>query len=317
MLFLLAFLSQAYAQTVMIQAPRANELDYRAALKAHPGYLSPSRFYRDRHPLAGQREQLITTFADAQRAFLGESLPEARKKLLAVLDLLWSDEWERSDREIFLAAYLRLAQIESQPEARDQWLSQSLLLGEDAHYDSTLYPPPLHERREELSKDLRLAPGRALPPGWTDLLVNGRSCARQNCRLPASGKVRATLVSEQWLPQSRIVDVSELEDLRPQAVALVQGHCGEEKFHPESDEMPARKAFWSPVCDNPRGPDLGVKTRPDDPIPTLFTGVAPAKKFYQSEWFWTGVGAAAIATAVIIHNSHREETRDTSTTYGY
>lgn len=314
--WLLLFLIQAHAQTVLVQAPRSPGLDYLAMLKAHSNFVSPSRFYRAKHPLVSEREQLIAAFAEAQKAFLGDSIASARKAYKAVLDLVWADDWERSDREIFLQAYLRLAQTESDSAARDRWLTQSLLLGDDVNVDATLFPPPLLLRRRELSRQATVKVVSKVPAGWNDLLVNGRSCAGTDCKLLSLGKVRVTLLSDQWLPHTEILDINEIDRLAPAPVALVRGACGQEDFHAETAKYPVRKAFWNLDCEERVGASRKLKLTPQLNA-SIFTPAPGPVKFYQSKWFWIGAGGVVVIAAVVIANSQRHEVRDTSTSYGY
>jgi len=74
------------------------------------------------HPELNHRENLLVVFSEAQKSFLEKSNEEARAKFEAVLTLITQDDWEKSDREVFFQAYLRLAQMESDSARRDQWL---------------------------------------------------------------------------------------------------------------------------------------------------------------------------------------------------
>ena len=139
---LVTLLVNAQAGTVLIQGPQSKLLDYKAALKAHPDYTSPSAEYLTSHPSLAKREQLLALFAEAQKTFLQKSNEEALSQFTAVLALVTEEDWEKSDREIFFQAYLRLAQMEKDNTNRDRWLGQSLNLGE-VNFDASLYPPPL------------------------------------------------------------------------------------------------------------------------------------------------------------------------------
>ena len=114
---------------------------------------SPTQEYLSMHPLPANRERLLTLFSEAQRAFLEKSSEESSEKFKSLLALLTEDDWDKSDREIFLQAYLRLAQMESDAERRERWLGLSLLLGA-VNFDADLFPPPLLTKRAEIGKHL-------------------------------------------------------------------------------------------------------------------------------------------------------------------
>lgn len=180
---ILYLLIGAAHSTVLIPVTSAPRLEYRAMLKAHPDFESPTDHYLRHHPLFALRGQLLERFTVAQRAFLENSELEARQKFAEVLQLLWSDDWSDSDRGIFLHAYLRMAQLEANPSARDRYLRQSLLLGPDVTYDPTLFPPPLLRRRTELLGKLStpIHLHKAMLSNGATVLINGYRCDGGTC----------------------------------------------------------------------------------------------------------------------------------------
>src|SRR5271163_744201 len=122
---LLAF---GHPATLWVQGPLSSTLDYRAILKAHPNAVSPTQDYLNHHPLIENREKLLTLLTWAQHDFLAKSNAEAVQKFKDVLQMLWEDDWAQADREIFLQAYLRIAQLSLTNTERDLWLIQSVAL---------------------------------------------------------------------------------------------------------------------------------------------------------------------------------------------
>ena len=311
-----------HAAPVLIAAPQSRPLEYRAALKAHPEFVSPTEDYLTAHPSLEEREKLLNLFADAQKSFLENSIEDARRRFSDVAALILEDDWQRSDREIFLQSYLRLAQMETDPEARDRWLGHSLNLG-NADFDKSLYPPPLIERRNEMAAQV---PKRDLAQkfraaGWNEILINGEACGRNECTAwPIyPGPVRLTVVSDQCLPQTRVMDVSELDRWSPATTAWVSGTCRLEQFNEAAEKFANKKAFWSLNCEKPGVTAVELSPPPAvAPALPLFTESAPVEKpraFYQSGWFWAGVGAVVVVAAVSAA-SQRHSTEPT-TSYGY
>src|SRR4051812_43713781 len=103
---------QTFAKTVLIQGPQTSQVEYKAMLKAHPDMISPVQHYLELHPLPSNRERLLALFSEAQSDFLSKSNTEAAVKFESVIQLMTADDWSRSEREIFLHAFLRLAQME-------------------------------------------------------------------------------------------------------------------------------------------------------------------------------------------------------------
>lgn len=325
----LAMLSSGHAQTVLVQAPQSRTLDYKASLKAHSDFISPAQEYLNTHPSLAQREQLLELFSSAQKIFMEKSNDEAAAKFTELLGLLWVDDWAKADREIFLQAYLRLAQIAVTPEKRDHWLGLSLLLGADLNYDPTLFPPPLLVRRAELAAQLpkKLITRKSIGGNWSHILINGRPCENQDCGIwPLyPGRVRVTLLSDQWQPESSVVDIADITRLRPHMVAWVTGDCAQAHWDEAATRFAQKKAFWSLECDRPNlaealnlspgaSNEAAEKSRPA----AFAAPPASADKstpFYESKWLWAGVGT--LIAIVIVASSQKHESKETSTTYGY
>lgn len=324
-LLTISFSAQA-ATTVLIQGPQSSTLDYKAMLKAHADYVSPTAYYLSVHPDRRQRERLLNLFADAQKAFLEKSLEEARGRFQSVLALLPHDDWEKNDREVFLHAYLRLAQMETEASVRDRWLGLSLLLG-DASLDNSLFPPPLLTRREQMRAELpKINPvKRLLANGWNEVLLNGQPCERGACtEWPAySGSVRVTVISDQWSPQSAAVRVSEVESLTPPTIPLVEGGCEHDNYHSSANILAAKRSFWSLECEKVK-PHVNLNPVPVagaiDPLrAALPSSGKKEERFYQNKWFWAAVGSA-VAIAVVASTQKKEkgsESKEPTSTYGY
>jgi hypothetical protein len=231
------------------------------------------------------------------------------------------DFWEISDREIFLQAYLRLAQMEGEGERRDGWLGQSLLLG-TVNYDAELYPPPLLAKRAEIEKRLPKTDigKKFLAAGWSEILVNGQPCKKAECG-PFSlypGRARITLLSDQWAPQTAVIDLAEVERYSPKMEAWAAGGCGQSSLSTAALGFADAQVFWGLNCERPEPAAVNLKSagrQIQDPLP-LFTTAAPVSRpIYKSPWFWAGV-SAAVAIAIVA-STHTKETKEPSTTYGY
>ena len=308
---------KAEAKTVLIQAPDTALLDYRAMLKAHPEYTSPSTKYLSQHPLRIHREKLLELFAQAQKSFLENSNEEARGRFEELLDLMFADDWERADREIFLHACLRLAQMADKDSTRDRWLKLSLTLG-DSGIDKDLFPPPLLARRQEIfaqtPKVLKI--DRLFALGWTVILINGEPCERDSCpvvpRLQES--VRVTYLSDRWAAVSETLKLSDLERHTPRATPLVSGECGKEQVHSQISGN-ERRVFWSLDCEAPPR-KLNLQPLGQSESKSHF----PEQKtegpaFYKSKWFWAVVGSAV--AAIVVATAQKKESKEPTTTVSY
>jgi hypothetical protein len=319
--------SAAQAATVLLQGVSSPLLDYKATLEAHADFISPVDSILNSRPTHEHKERLISDFAQAQRTFLDKSSAEAEEKFKSVLELLPLDDWNTSERGIFLFSYFRLAQLTSDSAIRDKWLSQSLLLKARLSADQMAQiPPPLIARQSELFKQSQKITLKPLA-GWDKILINGMPCRENSCGewWLSAFPVRITFLSNQWQPQTVVTELSKFASLRPKQTAWDGGSC--ESSEPQrAATAQFRKVitFWSLECDRIR--NLPIQAIAPSSIPRsnapsdlgLFNPPKPKKAFYKSPWFWTGVGVVA---AVIVVNStqHRRgggESTTTTTSYG-
>lgn len=316
---LLPFLIHAQAKTVLLQCQDCSAIEYKAMLKAHSAMTSPVQEYIESHPTAANRERLFALFSEAQKDFLSKSNQDAAARFEEIVKMIPRDDWERGDREIFLHALLRLAQMENSPEKRDRWLGSSLVF-RDVNPASDLFPPPLLERREEIETQVpkRNLARKLFSQGWDEVLIDGRPCAKDGCEAwPLyPSEARVTLLSNRWAPQTKTLDPADLDHLSPSPDAFVSGSCGANDMSQAARDFADSRIFWGVNCRKSinLAQNKGLTT---EPAP-LFTTAEPTKPqgVLKSPWFWGGI-AAVVITAVVLANSKNHETTQTTTTYGY
>lgn len=317
----------AWAETVLVPAPTASTREYQARLISS-AYISPTQSYLNTHPSLAAREDLLGAYAEAQKAFLEQSLTQAQAGFENVVKKVGAEDWGATEREVFLLSYLRLAQIDG--GRRDEWLARAIQLGPDVKAEKSLFPPPLFAQLERLRKESpKMNPGALYDSTeWTRILVNGNSCSRHACaempNLP--GTVRVTFLSDRWLPQTLFMSLSDLPKAAPERIAWLQGSCGSPVFHAKSQKLGTKSAFWSLNCDQPGLPaSSGLNLQPvaRAPGPDALVLPEPMKEqrtpFYKNKWVWAGVGvvAAVVIASSLSKKKASEEERVTTTSYGY
>jgi hypothetical protein len=234
------------------------------------------------------------------------------------------DDWARAGREICLQAYFRLAQLELDPSAQTQILSQAVLLGDGLNVPADLFPPPLMRRYSQLKTEIprqQISPG-FFADGWSLILINGKPCTKSACDdIPVLGnEVRVTFVSDQWISVSEVTVASEINRSSPRRSAWVSGDCDHSTFHSQANFSADKKAFWGLNC----GTTAALKPKPinfqptshaDPMIPQIETELKK-RPFYKSPWFWGGIGAVVV-TAIVLSAQKQNEKKEPSTTYGY
>lgn len=314
--------AQVSANTVLIQSTQSSRNDYRAMLRADAEYVSPTESYLNGHPLLSNRETLLTRFAEAQTAFLEKSIGEAQAKFREVTALVTTDDWAKSDREVFLHAYYRLAQMENDAKKSEAVLAESLGLGAGLNVEQNLFPPPLIQKRAQLLKSGEVISRKNFGPSWTHVMINGQACDANQCgKWPKlAGKVRVTFISDQYQPQVIIADISKVEGLRPKTVALAEGNCQKTRYSEAAEAIGRKRVFWGLDCDKKEA--VAMKLSPgSSAAPVANTSTLPSfpkddqKPFYKNAWFWAGVGGAVVAF-IVISNSQQKSEKETTTTYG-
>jgi hypothetical protein len=309
--------------TVLFQAPGTSGLDYRAALRADSDAQNPTQAYMGLHPSIDNRNRLLNLFAEAQKAFLGATKEEAKMHFSNLLALLMEEDWDRADREIFLQAYLRLAQLELDPSVQVQILTQAVLLGDGLNVPADLFPPPIVRRYSQLKSEIprqQISPG-FFADGWSTVLIDGKPCTKAACEgIPLlSNEVRVTFISDQWIPVSETVPASEINRSSPHRTAWVSGDCDHSAFHSQANFVQDKKAFWALNCGTataakPKSINFQPISHADPMVPHIEME-ANKRPFYKSPWLWATIGTVVV-TAIIL-STQKSERKEPSTTYGY
>ena len=305
---------RAGAEPILFRAADSSELEYRARLRSEESFQTPTQAYLSQHPTPHARETLLNRFARAQGAFLNNSIGEARRHFQEVVALLPTDDWAAVDREVFVHAFLRLAQLEKGAADRDHWLEQIPRLGSEVKIQNDLFPPPVLDRLRAITREqpsLELDPARA---EWPLVLINGVSCRARACpRFPAAeSSVRLTFVSDQWVTQTVHADLGELKRLRPPKVSWVTGTCARGGLTPAARELGPGRAFFGLECETAgRDPRPGPAESLAPPLPRVVenksslpaAAVAPVESsrrpLYKSPWVWVGLGAVALTVVAV------------------
>jgi len=317
-LLLLGTLALAWPQEIVFQGPAAPNVEYQAHLAAHADLTTPTQALLKNRVSTSDRESLVAEFAAAQKAFLSGETDDARKKIEALLAKLPAEDWHAQDREIFLKAALRRAQLAAHESEVEPWLKWALAAGHDLPVDRTLFPPPLVAHFLRLKNSIPYIDPH--PPGigadWSAVLINGKICTAESCaRVPSLDiPVRVTWLSDKWQPQSFAIPVDKLPRRTVPNIAWVSGTCEEPKFAPATKPFSAPKAFFGLECSQPKKViNLQPVARADGL--TMFNPPKRDRPIYKSPWLWAGVGTAI---AILVVNSQKQsEKKEPTTTYGY
>lgn len=313
----------AQGREVLIPASDSPPLEWKAYLQAHPEFLTPSAALEKQRPSSTNRERLIRLFAEAQSDYLSNDLDRARERYQAVANETLNEDWAEQDREILLISHLRLAQLAIRAEDRIAWLRAAASVG-DVSVDSRLFPPPLWSEWKSVlnSLDETALNFAQLGRDWTRVLINGRSCTRNPCRvtMEKQARVRVTWVSDVWVPFTRITRVDQIESAIADKRPWLKGSCAQLEWTRDAEEFSSRVGFFSLACAQRSLAGLDEKRltplpTPAAPLPWRNPQPKSDRPLYKSVWLWLGVGT--LAAIVVAHNQKSKETREPTTTYGY
>ncbi len=320
MKYLLFFVSlnctiNAYS-AVIIPAPSTNPHEYEALLKAQPDDQSPLQYLQRARPERKNRENLLKALARAQEAFLNQSLDLAREHFKEIDNYFTIDDWTTIDHGVFIYAYLRLAQLEADPDQKNEWLKKAAVLPSDAPLEPNLIPPPLlrelHDRRKSFTK---MQFPDSVFDEWPLILVNGQRCTRKVCDgFSVYKHVRITWLSNIWLPYSATLRVDDVLRHRPKKIPWVSGNCDHFELHKRSKDFIQTQPFFNFACEDKKNYRISLNSQNSDNLPSLNMEIkTKTLDFYQSTWFWAGIGT--VLAAFVVHSHQRQGHQEPTTIY--
>ncbi len=220
------------AQTqVLVQAPGVTSAAFAAILSEQKEYRSLSDYAESLSPLPEQVEHLLKIFESAQRHYFSGHDELARASFLEVTKMSPAADWQEVHRQVIFYSFLRLAQMTSQSQDRQNLLEAAISFAPDLLPDNTLFPPPLMSSWKQvhftLEKRASLISTEEKFPGYDILKINGHSVDIKTIKsvLLFPGSHRISLLSNSHPYFSQTLNSSQLELLKVDTVALVYGSC--------------------------------------------------------------------------------------------
>lgn len=201
-------------------------------IKAHVTALGKThKTYAESHleHLKKQAEtfQLKEKIKKAQTVYLSGN--SSKKLFLDITNVAYLGDWKEEQRRIILYAFLRLSQLETNPNGKKAFLiSASRFITEDIspeYPEYNLFPPPLIEELNKLrnKQNSFLIKWKKIFPHYEILLVNGKRMPSQS-RLN-EGKYRVTVLSSSYAPLIQVIDLSALLSGHVKMEPMTKGYC--------------------------------------------------------------------------------------------
>ena len=158
---------------------------------------------------------------------------------LETANLAFQADWNQKQRRIILYAFLRLAQLEPEPDEKKAFLiSAGRFIMEPlspSYPEYNLFPPPLIKELNRLREGQNsfLMDWRKIFPHYEILFVNGKKIMRPKTRLN-EGRYRIAALSSSRAPFIKTESLSGLLSNAPyQTAFLTTGPCRSAKIKPE------------------------------------------------------------------------------------
>lgn len=315
--FCLAFPQSVYSQDfAIVRATAASTVNYLAFIESDPVNKSYSGWWIRQRVPSQTRQRIRTLLAHAQREFLRGSVLNARKKFTELVAMAPDQDWRASERNAFVYANLRVAQLATDQDSREKFLNQAARFGE-VEIQEDLFPPPIWQDYLRIKK-MRYSDGLDLDiwfPEARYLLVDGRPI-----EIFAGVKVeidnqthRFTLVYDHAPPVTRSGTWSELKAWQPKVKPFAQGTCEQPEI--EKDELPPQVAvFFDESCVFNAGV---TKPEPKPDLKPNFVSNAWDRPIEKPKnkitgWAWAIAGAVLVAAVAINHSGEKKSQPSTT-----
>ena len=233
--FLLVFSPLSRGITIWVTSPDILPAQFKAHLTAlgknHKSYAQNQWEYLKKKTKSFQLSEKIK---QAQALYLsGNSSTDLFK---AITDLAYLGDWDEEQRRIILYAFLRLAQLERNPNRKKAFLiSAGNFIIESltpAYPEHNLFPPPLIKELNNFQnkKNSFVINWKKLFPHHEILLINGKKMTDKT-KL-REGKYRITALSSSHAPWIKTMELSYLLSIKIKPQALTSGHCNTLKIKP-------------------------------------------------------------------------------------
>ena len=242
-------------------------------------------------------KNLSSLLEQAQRSFIKGHLKQAGDYFKAIVGQAYEKDWIKDAKNIIFYSYLRLAQIEWKDNP-NPFLHSALVFAPSIKPDSSLFPPPLIQRFNEIKQNFSklTTPLNRIFPFHDIILINGIIFPKTRISLPY-GKHRVTALSASHQPWSQVVAVEELIQKRIVTPPWVSGTCK----HPVVSKNIERKNILYPhFCRWKSSKKSPVKkTQAEELITNVEKNIEQglnANLKIPKQWVWAGV----IATGIVI-----------------
>jgi hypothetical protein len=326
-LILSTTLSSSYlkADNILFLSQNALEQDYAVYLQTKPQYLSYVEHWLERNPDKADIDHLLEVFERAQVAYLNNPLDEAKALFENVVQLAHQSDWRSSQRELLLAAFLRLAQFEQSEEGRKHYLKRAIALDHEMEPNTSLFPPPLINEYKELRRQLRTGAfvwKKPINEPTAVVLLNGKKLNFHKPVLVVEGQHRLSLVSNRHTLWTKVLHQRDFEKLYVQRKPYANGSCEKSQILVEADVgLNSSHMFYGPDCTKEfskkkfQVAQAYTPSHEPSPLQNALETSTPREPIWKKTWFWAAIVGVALTAAVISQNNQNSSSSGPQATH--
>lgn len=228
-ILLMSFLSvTGHTEIPIIKASEASYPSYKAYINQNPKFVAYSEYVIKERTYSSESQKLDSLFEQALKQYLKGSLQHAFDLFEQVLKLSSSADWRNKDRGKFIYSNLRLAQISTDQNRKNQYLFEAAKWG-PSDLSSEYFPPEIWKKYQELlqQKETKLFDFESQFKEARYLLLDGRPIAVEPLLRLSIDHLdhRFTIVYDDALPVTRVTNWKEFSDWVPRREFLMDKTC--------------------------------------------------------------------------------------------
>ena len=321
----LSFLAQPLslnAQNILLAPVTITLEEFSSALSAQQGAISPIDHHIKNTPQLSHLNELLETFSKAEKTFVStEDTALIKTKFLDVIALETKDDWDESQRKIFLISYLRLIQTQKDDRDINQWMSRAGNYLNDIEEPSDLIPPPVFTA---IQSHLEINPIQSvqIPNDISEIfplvLVNGK---KQSSLSPIKlstldEKIRVTFLSPFFEIESQVGSPSQIFNLKRNPTPFVINDCQDSQVI--SKKFPIKQVtLHLPLHCATQEVTKPLANSKEIQLP-METSIEKKTSWKMEKKHWAWIGLGAVATGLVISQlTHKEKSPERAPTQSY
>ena len=319
----LLFCASALSENLaFVKDPKLDKTEFKAQLLIDQRGLPLADYLAKNLVEPGLKQNLKTTFLNAQTQFLGSDLEKSYTSWQQVVSYAYKANWAETERHLISVAYFRLAQLSQTPAEQSDWLKQAFAFDDRYKPDYKLIPPPIVSEFNYLKANgPRVSINIEVWQKYDVAVINGVKYNIEKGRklILSQGTKYLSLLSSTFAPIHKVISTESLDKFDPSSTAFILSDCEKPNSLLLREDLRS-KVRLEVISDKKcyaESAEQNLAMVGSQPSQTNFNGTPSientsvadknsGKAFYQKPNFWLGT-AAALAAVLIIKNNRDQD----------